>query len=529
MKNKFLYILLEIIFCTYLDCQVTKLWSTLCSPYEEGWSMLEASAVDVSGNVYLTGYCSTIGVPNKLFLIKVNSDGTIGWTRVSDYVSRVAASIAFDVLGNVIISGAVGPSPSDIVTKKYSPEGSLLWSNVFSLSQISGEYPVKLKIDLFGYIFVGGGTINNFSGIDFLTLKLNSYGHPLWHRIHSSPGNSTDYLHDLAVDQNGNVIVTGQTANQNTIMDYTTIKYDINGNQIFLSKYYGVHPQSDDHAQSISVDMFGNSYVSGHSGGNGQHYSTAVVKYNAGGIQQWAVRFPDNQNSSMYSKLILDKSSNIWVTEYGSMFKLTPSGTILCNVYDPVISDIAIDNYNNIYAEIEKHIDSNIVVAVNKYNSNGNRIWQYTSNNDSDIGLGNVHLALDVSGNIYVASNTFIGDGKISVLKLSQVIGIEPISGEIPENYNLYQNYPNPFNPATKIRFDIPSNVKRQTSNVKLIVYDVIGREVATLVNEQLSPGTYEVEWPVPTGDGSVYASGVYFYSLITNEYAETKKLILLK
>jgi hypothetical protein len=111
----------------------------------------------------------------------------------------------------------------------------------------------------------------------------------------------------------------------------------------------------------------------------------------------------------------------------------------------------------------------------------------------------------------------------------TNLIGIKQISTEVPGSYMLYQNYPNPFNPATKIRFDIPADVKRQTSNVKLIIFDVLGREVATLVNEQLKPGTYEVEWPAPTGDGSNYASGIYFYSLITEEFTETKRMVLVR
>ena len=94
----------------------------------------------------------------------------------------------------------------------------------------------------------------------------------------------------------------------------------------------------------------------------------------------------------------------------------------------------------------------------------------------------------------------------------------------IPQKYYLYQNYPNPFNPVTKIKFDIPTDVKRKTSEVKLIIYDILGKEIQTLVNEQLQPGTYEV-----TFDGSNFASGVYFYQLRSGDFVETKKLVLLK
>ena len=90
---------------------------------------------------------------------------------------------------------------------------------------------------------------------------------------------------------------------------------------------------------------------------------------------------------------------------------------------------------------------------------------------------------------------------------------------ELPLSFKLYQNYPNPFNPITKIKFQIA-----KLSDVKFVVYDALGREVATLVDKQLKPGLYEVGF-----DGSNYPSGVYFYKLQAGNYPETKSMILLK
>lgn len=108
-------------------------------------------------------------------------------------------------------------------------------------------------------------------------------------------------------------------------------------------------------------------------------------------------------------------------------------------------------------------------------------------------------------------------------------IGIKEIS-ESPYKFKLYQNYPNPFNPKTKIKFSIPAVRDAYIHPVQLIVYDILGREIATLVNEQLMPGTYEIEW-----DASNYASGIYFYQLSTFnknlsiEYIDTKRMVLIK
>ena len=89
----------------------------------------------------------------------------------------------------------------------------------------------------------------------------------------------------------------------------------------------------------------------------------------------------------------------------------------------------------------------------------------------------------------------------------------------MPLALSLSQNYPNPFNPSTSIRYELPKN-----GFVRLVVYDALGREVETLINEKQSPGTYEVNW-----DATVYPSGVYFYKLTTEGFSETKKMMLLK
>ena len=103
-------------------------------------------------------------------------------------------------------------------------------------------------------------------------------------------------------------------------------------------------------------------------------------------------------------------------------------------------------------------------------------------------------------------------------------IGIQPISNEVPERFALYQNYPNPFNPTTKIHFSIPPVRAQYIEPVQLKIYDILGREIATLVNEQLQPGMYEVDW-----NAENYPSGVYFYILNAGNYKQTMKMVLLK
>ncbi|MCX7878671.1 MAG: T9SS type A sorting domain-containing protein, partial [Ignavibacteria bacterium] len=99
------------------------------------------------------------------------------------------------------------------------------------------------------------------------------------------------------------------------------------------------------------------------------------------------------------------------------------------------------------------------------------------------------------------------------------ITGIKPIGRNIPDKFALYQNYPNPFNPVTSIRFDIPKE-----SDVKITVYDTRGTEVSELVNQSLKAGTYEI-----TFNASSLSSGIYFYTIETVEFKDTKKMMIVK
>ena len=93
------------------------------------------------------------------------------------------------------------------------------------------------------------------------------------------------------------------------------------------------------------------------------------------------------------------------------------------------------------------------------------------------------------------------------------------IENSTPEYYNLSQNYPNPFNPSTKIQYSIPSN-----QIVQLKIYDILGKEITTLVNKEQSAGTYEVNF-----NANNLTSGIYFYTIKAGNYTDTKSMILMK
>ena len=110
------------------------------------------------------------------------------------------------------------------------------------------------------------------------------------------------------------------------------------------------------------------------------------------------------------------------------------------------------------------------------------------------------------------------GNFAVIRLKSETLVGIGS-SIENPGDFHLNQNFPNPFNPATTIKF-----VLAKSSNVKIVIYDVFGREVQTIVNNKYNKGEYEISW-----DAAKFASGVYFYKMNADNYVNVKKMILIK
>ncbi len=108
-------------------------------------------------------------------------------------------------------------------------------------------------------------------------------------------------------------------------------------------------------------------------------------------------------------------------------------------------------------------------------------------------------------------------------IEVASDVSARPSDG-LPTRWMMSQNYPNPFNPTTEIAFDVPSR-----SHVTLNVYNVLGQQVATLVDQELARGSYTADWDGTSTSGTAAASGVYFYRLEADQYIDTKKMVLMK
>ncbi len=198
---------------------------------------------------------------------------------------------------------------------------------------------------------------------------------------------------------------------------------------------------------------------------------------------------------------------------------LTVRFDTLSNVNDTASYYLSIFNNGNAALTVNSLVSSNPVFTVESAPSNIP---------PSQYGLAKIKFRPDVANTTFNGTLTINNSDSNIVINLTGIngtpIGITPISSEVPKHFSLSQNYPNPFNPTTKIRFDIPAAVGNAYMSVQLKIYDVAGREVMTLVNEQLHPGKYEVGF-----NGDKLSSGIYYYRVQADDFTDVKKMVLLK
>jgi|GEM_PF-914867 len=221
-------------------------------------------------------------------------------------------------------------------------------------------------------------------------------------------------------------------------------------------------------------------------------------------------------NSTALENLSGQYKINIVVTESNLIYQQ--------NFYSQCGTPGIVPNYNH------NHVARNMVNGARGENLNSGNIW-----NSNQTFINNISTQIDPQWNAENCKVVIFVYKENSTLNLSEIqqaletsvtgtVGISGNSGNLINEYSLSQNYPNPFNPSTIISYSIPNDVKSETSNVKLIVYNVIGKEVKVLVNEQKNAGSYNVKF-----DGSNLSSGIYIYKLSTGNFSETKRMMLIK
>ena len=530
-------------------------------------------AVDKSGNVYVTGTISN-GNNYDFCTVKYNSDGLEQWVRIYNGPGdghEYAVALTIDAESNVYITGysngigGVG-TQYDYATIKYNANGDQLWAMRYDgpigNNANFGDQPTAIAIDNGGNVYVTGfseedSLIFSFS---YATVKYGSDGIEHWVKRYGHSSESYDNrATSITIDNDGNIYVTGRSDDIYTYVDFATIKYSSDGVEQWVQRYTG--PDQDSYAEAVSIktDVLGNIYVTGTASQQSGYEVFATVKYNSSGQEQWtAVYETQNSQGNFATEMAVDGLGGIYVTgqvisgssniDYVTV-KYNSSGLQKWEiVYDGAgigedqVTDIDVstsgDVYITGYSRGQNSVDEYATIKYSQsvmsttLTSNafsGSQVLEVASNNGFSIG-DNIIIN---PGGATEETNTITGFGSLllqaplqfdhnggeTVELLISTSVEEIISDFIPEEFILEQNYPNPFNPTTKISWQSPIG-----SHQTIKVYDVLGNEIATLVDEYKHAGTYNIEF-----NASRFASGVYLYRLQANDFVATKKLLLIK
>ena len=275
-----------------------------------------AIAVDSSGNAYVTGRSSGGSSGDDYATIKYDGKGEQLWVARYDGPAGkddTAYSIALDGSGNVYVTGYSSGTGSgeDYATIKYDGDGNQLWVARYDGPASGDDRAYAMIVAPSGSVCVTGYREGR-TGDDYATIKYDSDGNQIWVARYNGPSDDADLAEAIAVDGSGNVYVTGSSVGTSTGYDYVTIKYDTNGNELWVARYDGPD-EYHDHALAIAIGEGGDVYVTGMSRGRGLDYAT--LKYDSDGNQLWVARYSGPRCKwDKANAIAVDGSGNVYVT-----------------------------------------------------------------------------------------------------------------------------------------------------------------------------------------------------------------------
>ena len=275
-----------------------------------------ALTIDNSGNVYVTGYGYISGPRNDYITIKYDYKGDTVWVRRYNGPSNeqdLALAIAVDISGNVYVTGeSPGLDPGeDYATVKYNSSGEEEWVARYNGLSNYWDRAYDIEADDSGYVYVTGASYGY--GYDYITIKYTPDGDTSWIRRYNSESGE-DYGKAVAVDDSGNVYVTGSSVGLGTSNDYLTLKYNSSGTQQWEVRYDGIG-NGYDSPRAFAVDDSGNVYVTGNSSDTTGSDDCTTIKYNTDGEEQWVARYDDAESIwDIGEAIAIDTAGNVYVT-----------------------------------------------------------------------------------------------------------------------------------------------------------------------------------------------------------------------
>ena len=389
----------------------------------------------------------------------------------------------------------------------------ILFSSVVSYSQLmvetfttSFEASGGISVDKNGVIYVA----------NFGALLNNANGTQVWKLF---PDGSKSIFATGLFGASGNCFGPDGYLYQSNIAANRISKIDTNGNVVTFATANIFNPVG------VAIDKMGNVFVANCG-------SNTIAKITSQGVSSV---YASSNLLSCPNGLTIDSNRNLYTCNFsnGNVLKIDTTGTV--SILATIPGGTAYPGGNNGHLTFANEV----LYVVGR---GGNQIWEVTLDGDTTLIAGTgIRGQLDgpalestwsvpngiraslTGDTLYINDAVPLSGPNLNPIVVRRIFGlttsVQSLGSETPDNFNLYQNYPNPFNPSTKIKFDIAN-----ASNVSLKVYDSLGRLVRVVFDKKLSAGSYESRFVADQ-----LPSGVYYYSLITNNDTQTNKMILVR
>ncbi len=468
------------------------------------------------GGFITTGYFYNQVVRSTV--IKIDGFGNERWNKtlkVSNYSDLWSYSVEQAFNDNYFIGCTWGHDyfggyAYEWYMYQLSSDGDSLFSTYYF--NVGADFLTKIRTTIDGNLILGGSTAYEYIWLK----KRNPYGGTIWSRI-ISVSSADVFLTDIESTSDNGYIISAivYVSSNNSLRDIVLLKTDSDG---FLQWETRILGSGVEDALSVCTTDEAEYIVAGKTNSLG-----------TGDFDVWLLKFKNNPASEIQvskDSLHLTFDTTSFTSEDSLIIYNTGSATLnVDTIYstnasgfllDVILNDTTIHtsvtsrgNYYNPF-EIEPNDSAKLIFTY--------PLWVPKEFNISETWIDTIIILNNSINNSSLAIHTLI----------DYPVGVGNEIDNLPATFSLSQNYPNPFNPSTKIKFEIPDQVRNDNRFVTLKVYDVLGNEIATLVNEEKQPGTYEVEFNT-SSIKHLPSTGIYFYQIKAGNYTETKKMILLK
>jgi len=453
-----------------------------------GYDQLYGATPTSDGGFAMNGYSTTSGdtIKGDQWVVKIDGNGDTLWTRTFGAFDRrdYGRDIIESYDGNLIVAGhgriANTTEAYRIRLFKIDQQGNQIWEKDYVRTDgFSTEAIVETSNR--GFAITGWTDAK-----DIFLFRADSLGDSVWTRTYGGPGDDLGY--DICQTADDGFMIVGMTESYGAgSYDIYVIRTDTNGDTLWTRTFGSAEYEE---GRGITPTHDGNYLIAG-----------AHVVTNT---DVWLIKIQDNGDT-------------LWSTSPGQE-----------SANDNAIGvTMAPDNGFVVAGRFYNTINFHNDMYVLKVDADGEPLWYYSFiSNTHDEGV--IAYQLGAGPTYLFGTRAPSSSGEYRdywAIALASVLDADDSpAGAIPETFALSQNYPNPFNPSTRIDYTL---AKRD--HVNIVVYDLLGRQVATLVDRTESPGAHSVDWDGHDRQGNRVATGVYFYRLRVGDASETRSMLLLK